>query len=197
MARDTSWLEWPFFEESHRALEREMAAWAATNIPEDDAADTPAARNIAAGGVCSTLAGKRHTGAGSHRRRGPRSATAEDGTATAPTEGRAAPASGSTAAAGKRGAERSPTGAARPNQQPTTARFFQAAAGNRREPGQARRANERPTSRPRLLDATRASGSGHGRQAARGLTDDRYRYEGAGKSFHGSGARNDCLRTQN
>ena len=39
---DKSWLAWPFLEERHRALERDVDAWAAKNI-SDDHADVDAA----------------------------------------------------------------------------------------------------------------------------------------------------------
>src|SRR6187397_749334 len=40
---DKSWLAWPFFEERHRALERDIEAWAARNLREDHGDDVDAA----------------------------------------------------------------------------------------------------------------------------------------------------------
>ena len=36
---DTRYLAWPFFEERHRALARELDAWATDNLPHDHSAD--------------------------------------------------------------------------------------------------------------------------------------------------------------
>ncbi|ROZ72388.1 acyl-CoA dehydrogenase family protein [Ramlibacter sp. WS9] len=36
---DSQYLAWPFFEERHRALARELEAWAAANVPHDHSAD--------------------------------------------------------------------------------------------------------------------------------------------------------------
>ena len=43
MATDKSWLDWPFFEERHRALERDIEAWAARHVRDDDHGDVDAA----------------------------------------------------------------------------------------------------------------------------------------------------------
>ena len=42
-AMDKSWLTWPFFEERHRALERDIEAWAAKNLRDDHGEDVDAA----------------------------------------------------------------------------------------------------------------------------------------------------------
>jgi acyl-CoA dehydrogenase len=39
---DTTYLDWPFFEDRHRALARELDAWATANIPHDHGADVDA-----------------------------------------------------------------------------------------------------------------------------------------------------------
>ena len=68
-AKDKSWLEWPFFEERHRALERELDAWAAKNVAGDHGRDVDAecralVRQLgAAGWLTHAVAGKAHGGA--------------------------------------------------------------------------------------------------------------------------------------
>ena len=47
---DKSYLDWPFFEERHRKLERELDAWAAANLRDPHGSDVDAA--------CRTLVGK-------------------------------------------------------------------------------------------------------------------------------------------
>ncbi|MEN9629055.1 MAG: hypothetical protein RJA10_2282, partial [Pseudomonadota bacterium] len=39
---DTGYLDWPFFEDRHRALARELDAWAVANIPHDHGPDVDA-----------------------------------------------------------------------------------------------------------------------------------------------------------
>src|SRR5688500_81364 len=39
---DTRYLDWPFFEERHRVLARELEAWAAKHVPHDHGADVDA-----------------------------------------------------------------------------------------------------------------------------------------------------------
>jgi len=53
--RDLPHLDWPFFEERHRAFARELDAWAAEHVPQDHAHDVDAAcralvRSLGAGG---------------------------------------------------------------------------------------------------------------------------------------------------
>jgi acyl-CoA dehydrogenase len=36
---DTRYLDWPFFEERHRQLARELDAWAVEHIPHEHSAD--------------------------------------------------------------------------------------------------------------------------------------------------------------
>ncbi|HUQ26945.1 MAG TPA: acyl-CoA dehydrogenase family protein [Usitatibacter sp.] len=40
---DMSWLDWPFFEERHRALERDVASWSAKNVHDDHGSDVDSA----------------------------------------------------------------------------------------------------------------------------------------------------------
>jgi acyl-CoA dehydrogenase len=42
MAPDFTWLDWPFFEDSHRALARELDAWATEHIPHEHGSDVDA-----------------------------------------------------------------------------------------------------------------------------------------------------------
>jgi acyl-CoA dehydrogenase len=39
---DTRYLDWPFFEDKHRVLARELDAWAAQNVPHDHGPDVDA-----------------------------------------------------------------------------------------------------------------------------------------------------------
>ena len=67
---DRTWLDWPFFEERHRAFERELEAWAAKNIADDHGADVDGAcralvKKLGAGGwLAHAVAGKAYGGAG-------------------------------------------------------------------------------------------------------------------------------------
>ena len=51
-----NYLDWPFFEERHRKLERELDAWAAANLGDRHESDVDAA--------CRTLVGKLGAAAG-------------------------------------------------------------------------------------------------------------------------------------
>ena len=68
-ASDRTWLDWPFFEERHRALERDLEGWAAKNIGDDHGADVDAAcRNLvkrlgSGGWLAHAVAGTAHGGA--------------------------------------------------------------------------------------------------------------------------------------
>ena len=68
-ASDRTWLDWPFFEERHRALERDLEAWAAKNIGDDHGADVDAAcrdlvKRLGSGGwLAHAVAGTAHGGA--------------------------------------------------------------------------------------------------------------------------------------
>jgi len=67
--RDRTWLEWPFFEERHRALERDLDAWAAKNIGDhhgadiDDACRTLVKKLGAGGWLAHAVGGKACGGA--------------------------------------------------------------------------------------------------------------------------------------
>jgi acyl-CoA dehydrogenase len=55
MDMDRSWLDWPFFEEHHRTLARDIEAWAARNVRDDHGGDVDAAcralvKSLGAGG---------------------------------------------------------------------------------------------------------------------------------------------------
>ncbi len=69
-AADRTWLDWPFFEERHRAFERDLEAWAAKNIHDDHGPDVDRAcralvRELGAGGwLAHAVAGKDFGGAG-------------------------------------------------------------------------------------------------------------------------------------
>src|SRR6478609_3625965 len=63
---DTRYLEWPFFEERHRTLARELDAWATQNISHDHGTDVdaecrPLVRSLgAAGWLKHAVGGKPH-----------------------------------------------------------------------------------------------------------------------------------------
>lgn len=65
---DTRYLDWPFFEERHRALARELDAWAAQHAPQHHGADVDAecralVRALGAGGwLAHAVAGTQHGG---------------------------------------------------------------------------------------------------------------------------------------
>ncbi|MEP7070741.1 MAG: acyl-CoA dehydrogenase family protein [Usitatibacter sp.] len=68
-ASDRTWLDWPFFEERHRAFERDLEAWAAKNIGNHHVGDVDAAcRNLvkrlgSGGWLAHAVAGTAHGGA--------------------------------------------------------------------------------------------------------------------------------------
>ncbi len=68
-AGDRTWLDWPFFEERHRAFEREIGAWAAKNIDDDHGDDVDdACRELvgklgAGGWLAHAVGGTAHGGA--------------------------------------------------------------------------------------------------------------------------------------
>jgi len=65
---DTRFLDWPFFDEPHRALAREIDAWAARNVPQQHGQDVDAecrafVRALGAGGwLRHAVAGEAHGG---------------------------------------------------------------------------------------------------------------------------------------
>ena len=67
---DTTYLDWPFFEERHRTLARELDAWAAQHIAQHHEADVDAAcrklvRQLGEGGwLRHAVAGAAHGGEG-------------------------------------------------------------------------------------------------------------------------------------
>lgn len=67
---DTRYLDWPFFEDRHRALARELDAWAAAHVPQHHPRDLDEAcralvRSLgAAGWLRHAVAGRAHGGAG-------------------------------------------------------------------------------------------------------------------------------------
>jgi acyl-CoA dehydrogenase len=68
-ASDRTWLDWPFFEERHRAFERDLEAWAVKNITDDHGADVDnSCRALvkqlgAAGWLAHAIGGKAYGGA--------------------------------------------------------------------------------------------------------------------------------------
>ncbi len=70
LAADRTWLDWPFFEDRHRAFERDLEAWAAKTIADDHGADIDAecrslVKALGAGGwLAHAVGGKAYGGAG-------------------------------------------------------------------------------------------------------------------------------------
>src|SRR5437763_1651456 len=66
--RELPHLDWPFFEDRHRAFARELDGWAALNVPQDHASDVDAAcralvRSLGAGGwLAHAVGGTAHGG---------------------------------------------------------------------------------------------------------------------------------------
>jgi acyl-CoA dehydrogenase len=65
---DTRYLAWPFFEERHRQLARQLEAWAVLNVPHEHGADVDTecrmlVRSLGAGGWLQHAVGSTHHGA--------------------------------------------------------------------------------------------------------------------------------------
>jgi acyl-CoA dehydrogenase len=64
---DTRYLDWPFFEERHRTLARELDAWASANVPHEHGSDVDAecralVRKLGAGGWVEHAVGRQTQG---------------------------------------------------------------------------------------------------------------------------------------